>query len=963
MSTNRPKSLIAGGAIAALAAGSFIGLTAVPANAAGLLSMAPTSGTGLGSLTTDVFSLSTTISSLATSDNADQLVYKLTDPDQGRWLVTFDVGDDTLADLEFYGAKLGGYADIDDSSSPASFNASDAAAGVASVILDFTAADATSIIVAGFLADDTAATQDITIKPVTAATDPSDGVLAAGATGSAALGKDDGGGSITVQSWLEDSAINSTTGLASVDANASTAQTLNFYDPGEIIVIPRVEQFVMDSGDALVQNDKATPAADFGISVQFNKADLNLNQLTPGHFNYKVENSSGAETVSTDLPSPILIAGDSEVDDSLRYYTQIDAGQTLALTIEYVVSVQFDDGNDEGNWAAAVGYTVPTTTSATSDGITAVITDSVNSAQANASDMAPELRAGTKAFTFKAQVDDTSGVAVAEASTPVLAVVQAGSYLSTGGGYTVTGTNTSISSANGAAIAQGFTDSKGQYSVTVTSANADKNESYTVSFYALKADDTWSTVATYTNSYEAAEGTVITPGSDVLSGDSVTANITITDQFGQATNLYGTKALSVRLRSSNTTSVDEDVVVASDGTASFTFDNYVAEGSSDVMTVTLFTGSTVTSASTVGTDSLSLYNVDAVSAVQSPTTITGNVTYVDFIADGAKAVAGVTPAPDNGVLLTGTVVDTDKVGVPGAPVTISGAGLQFLSGSKYYNDTVDVVATSSGIYTVTVYSHTTNATGQTVTITSGGVSSTTLLKTYLPTGIDGNNLSFSADLPENVVMNRTYAVSLQLTDKWGNPLQTAKKGSVDTVSILGTGSVEINSSSSAVKKEFGKDGKVTVFLRSVKDIAGPGSIVASLQAGDYVSASTADDTALSVSEITTDVTTTVWDETLFENEISTNVEVYETEAGVPSAATSQKVNAGSFKGYVALYALGYEGQRMSAKVGNDWIIVPAIPAATNDLYRAVDFVGAGVDISVRIYIDRVLVSTIPLLTK
>jgi len=955
MSTNRPKSLIAGGAIAALAAGSFIGLTAVPANAAGLLSMAPTTGSKLGSLTIDEFSLSTSLSALTTGVQGDQLVYKLTDPDQGQWLVTFEA-DDTAQDLEFYGAKFGGYVDIDDTDN---ITLADGGPGLLTdVLLDFESADVTSIIVAGVRADEVAS-HVITVKPVTASGTP-EGVLDGGSGGSAALGKDDGGGSITVQSWLEEGDITSTTSLASVDANASTAQTLNFYDPAEITLIPRLENYVKTDG-TLVANVKGVTT--LGLSLQFNKTDINLNQLTRTHFNYKVVEDGSEVTASVDLTAAQIIAGAAKLDDSPRYYTEINATATLAVGSEYVASVRFDDGTDTGDWAAAVGFTPPVTASTSSDKITAVITDSANSAQTDNTDVSPKLRAGTNAFTFTAQVDDTSDVSVEEASIPVMAVVRAGSYLTTDGGYTVTGTNTSISSANGAAIAQGFTDSKGQYSVTVTSANADKNEDYTVSFYALKADDTWSAVETYTNSYQAAEGTVITPESDVLSGDSVTANITITDQFGQATNLYGTKALSVRLRSSNTTSVDEDVVVASDGTASFTFDNYVAEGSSDVMTVTLFTGSTVTSASTVGTDSLSLYNVDAVSAVQSPTTITGNVTYVDFIADGAKAVAGVTPAPDNGVLLTGTVVDTDKVGVPGAPVTISGAGLQFLSGSKYYNDTVDVVATSSGIFTVTVYSHTTNATGQTVTITSGGVSSTTLLKTYLPTGIDGNNLSFSADLPENVVMNRTYAVSLQLTDKWGNPLQTAKKGSVDTVSILGTGSVEINSSSSAVKKEFGKDGKVTVFLRSVKDIAGPGSIVASLQAGDYVSASTADDTALSVSEITTDVTTTVWDETLFENEISTNVEVYETEAGVPSAATSQKVNAGSFKGYVALYALGYEGQRMSAKVGNDWIIVPAIPAATNDLYRAVDFVGAGVDISVRIYIDRVLVSTIPLLTK
>ena len=82
-----------------------------------------------------------------------------------------------------------------------------------------------------------------------------------------------------------------------------------------------------------------------------------------------------------------------------------------------------------------------------------------------------------------------------------------------------------------------------------------------------------------------------------------------------------------------------------------------------------------------------------------------------------------------------------------------------------------------------------------------------------------------------------------------------------------------------------------------------------------------------------------------------------------AAVSNKKVNAGSFKGYVAVYAKGYEGHRLSAKVGADWVIVPSIPAATNDLYRHVEFTGAGVDVAVRIYIDRVLVDTINLTTK
>ncbi|MCF8529533.1 MAG: hypothetical protein K9G13_06530 [Aquiluna sp.] len=86
-----------------------------------------------------------------------------------------------------------------------------------------------------------------------------------------------------------------------------------------------------------------------------------------------------------------------------------------------------------------------------------------------------------------------------------------------------------------------------------------------------------------------------------------------------------------------------------------------------------------------------------------------------------------------------------------------------------------------------------------------------------------------------------------------------------------------------------------------------------------------------------------------------------TSQGVQSM--EKTVNAGSFKGYVAIYAKGHEGSRLSAKVGDDWVIVPVIPAAPNNLYRHVDFTGVGVECAVRIYIDRVLMDTIYLTTK
>jgi surface protein len=87
-------------------------------------------------------------------------------------------------------------------------------------------------------------------------------------------------------------------------------------------------------------------------------------------------------------------------------------------------------------------------------------------------------------------------------------------------------------------------------------------------------------------------------------------------------------------------------------------------------------------------------------------------------------------------------------------------------------------------------------------------------------------------------------------------------------------------------------------------------------------------------------------------------------ANTETQSSTKKLNAGSFKGYVAIYALGYEGQRLSAKIGNDWVIVdPIVNNETSTLARIVDFTGAGVDINLRVFIDRELVLTKPLRTK
>mgnify|MGYP000724556334 FL=1 len=91
------------------------------------------------------------------------------------------------------------------------------------------------------------------------------------------------------------------------------------------------------------------------------------------------------------------------------------------------------------------------------------------------------------------------------------------------------------------------------------------------------------------------------------------------------------------------------------------------------------------------------------------------------------------------------------------------------------------------------------------------------------------------------------------------------------------------------------------------------------------------------------------------------VEVPTEENSFVGGLTQEKlVNAGSFKGYVAVYAKGYQGKRLSAKIGNDWVVVPSL---SSNFERVTDFTGAGYDINVRIFIDGVLTREVPITTK
>ena len=285
---------------------------------------------------------------------------------------------------------------------------------------------------------------------------------------------------------------------------------------------------------------------------------------------------------------------------------------------------------------------------------------------------------------------------------------------------------------------------------------------------------------------------------------------------------------------------------------------------------------------------------------------------------GPKLASGAVGYASAGTVLSGTVTDADGAGVAGAVVTIASTGLAFEADGNYTLDTITVRADGAGFFSgVTIRS----ATGgtKTVTVTSGSVSDSVEIA-FDGSATISEDATLSISAPATATPGSVVSVEVTLLDENGNALAG------DEVSFSNTGPGYLN----AVKAVTGPTGKASVKLLVGSSETGTAEVTALVDyaAGKFITAT---------------ATITV------------------AAAAAPEApAADTKVNAGSFKGYVALYAKGYAGKRMSAKVGKDWVVVESL---ASNFERVVEYTGAGYTISVPIYIDRVLVDTIVVTTK
>ena len=539
--------------------------------------------------------------------------------------------------------------------------------------------------------------------------------------------------------------------------------------------------------------------------------------------------------------------------------------------------------------------------------------------------------------------DQTIKVGTASADFVVTALDADGDALGAGRTVVVTteapvdgGATIGTFKVNGGASATLSTDANGQVSFTVTTSDTSANAQTRVSALVENAvtvgmDLHWDAQAYTLVDFGTTAGTIATDAAiarTTTAGGSYTLELAVADQWFQ-----------------NAPSANYDIVVSGsgvtegvralvDGRANVTITDagITAVGGTFTTTVALRKDAVAVSTHTVTTTIAATPAVKLGADGSTTYAPGGNVADLsDKVAAKAlveidqRSVTTATPAYANDVLVQGMVANSiTSAAVANAYVTLSGPSNILFSNDKVASrGSITLLSDANGEFEVNLYS-TSAQTDTVITVTAMGASSTTKVS-FTGIGV-GEGTSLVVTTPAAVKPASTFQVKAKLADAYGNGVDTAA-GRVK-VTYTGAGIVF-----GTLPTETDANGELQFSVLLGSNDTGTVSVTVSYDQNgdaDYVDAK----------DLTTTSTTEI------------------TASGV--ASSEQKVNAGSFKGYVALYAKGYAGQRMSAKVGKDWVVVPAL---ASDFERVVEFTGAGVDVAVRIYIDRVLMDTINLTTK
>ena len=265
--------------------------------------------------------------------------------------------------------------------------------------------------------------------------------------------------------------------------------------------------------------------------------------------------------------------------------------------------------------------------------------------------------------------------------------------------------------------------------------------------------------------------------------------------------------------------------------------------------------------------------------------------------------------------ITGTIKDKfTGVAQPGSVVTLSGnSAILFSNGVEEAFGSINVVASSTGTFSVNAFSNS-SLTDSVVTVTSNGASSTVKL-TFTGSGADSGT-TFTITAPASAMPGTTFQVKGKLADKYGNGVTVASPDI--KVTYTGPGLVV-----GALPTSTDAYGEFTFSVLLGSNDSGSAVITASYDQG-----SDDDFTGTAAGDLDIVVTKTV----------------------VVGASADAKVNAGSFLGYVAVYAKGHNGSTISWKIAGKWFKTTITSDYQVFQRKTID---VGADVNVDIYIDGV----------
>jgi len=701
---------------------------------------------------------------------------------------------------------------------------------------------------------------------------------------------------VNVTAWVDSN------GNRKIDSTeyASPVRTVQFIKGSEVTAVV--------SADSYVEGAATTSATAYAVT----SPALNGDQMV-GSTDVKLRFTHQGSAVNTDVTAAFQPAS-----RKWKASSTVTTPSTLAAGTHTVTALI-------GTTTVSPVLTINVVVAKTADGSTAITQDANNKVVITTGNAVSTVRASTLAVSATMKFVDSSEVAVPAGRSVKVEV----SGL----------TSVSTAKVNGTAVANGVvldlvTDANGSIVANVTATAAGNGADLVLTGVAegvsgsqTSATFNWRAAAYTLYDLNNSANTSVDLQRSIAKGSAYNFNFAALDQWAQA--LSGDYRLKVAVAGN---SVSETYPAFSAGTASVSVaDSQIADGGDITVVVTPQKKQSSGAYDNTGAPTAVTYTLKP--SVQTGAAVT--VSTPSAVAVGTVALtAGDTRTTQSAVTTSGGLtinggVSTSVTAVAraGAMVTVSGdSSLLFINGTKSAFGSLSFYASSNGTYSVAVAS-TKSQVDSVVTVSSQDASKTTKVTFQAAAATAGSAIALTA--PEYAGPGSTMVVSVKLTDKFGNAVRNNASGTVTNnnavnVTYTGPGLIVGN-----ISNMTDADGVITFRVLLGTNDSGSASVSAVFQ----------NNTSATTDYITVTKTVII---------------------GTAPVVADTKVNAGSFKGYVALYAKGYAGQKMSAIVAGKWLVVDSL---ASDFERVVRFTGAGYDIVATIYIDGVMIDTFNVTTK